>query len=91
MYKTGYLCSDTEKGKSYYKHNNLHDGRNHKVDTAEECRTICQDHPSCVAWDWVTQDHQDASLVRTCWIKSKAEDRKAKNNVVSGLRECISK
>ena len=54
---------------------------NDKVETAEECRAICQQHGQCVGWTW-------NSLNGACFSKEKMKNRKDKNGFVSGLRTC---
>ena len=81
----GDVCGDIEENIAYYDPS-LNDGLADKVDTAEECRGICQQYEQCVAWTWLK--HSDPFHQHSCWTKSMTEKRQVVPGSVSGLRMC---
>ena len=82
------ICLDIETNVDY-KGNGIkgYEGLKNKVDTAEECRSLCKIHDECVGWSWSTPEKSWGA--RTCWLKNKMVLSGKKNHVVTGAKECV--
>ena len=82
LFSTIFLISDFEVDIDY-PDNNINDGCQVKTNTPNDCLHYCQMYPGCKGFSWVTPDFHNCP--KGCWIKSKMEGRKYRENVISGF------
>ena len=78
-------CIDDEENTNYWG-NDIKKKEN--IESAEECREVCQQYESCVGWSWHPADYSTWHRRKDCYIKDKIKNKKSDSKVISGMREC---
>eukprot|EP00095_Tigriopus_kingsejongensis_P009689 maker-scaffold84_size396325-snap-gene-2.37 protein:Tk09689 transcript:maker-scaffold84_size396325-snap-gene-2.37-mRNA-1 annotation:"pan domain-containing protein" len=70
---------------------NVNNGLADRVDSASECRSLCEFNSACNFWSWVGPEFQeDLNYIRSCWLKADPPTVISKKGVVSGPKNCAS-
>ena len=74
-----------------YLGNDVNNGYQTLTESAKECQKLCQKHPACEAFSWISTNVPDEALKdrkRECWLKHTTPKGIPRQYVMSGPKHC---
>ena len=74
-----------------YLGHDVNNGHQTLADSAKECQQLCEKHPECVAFSWISANVPEGPFKereRECWLKHTEPNGTPRQYVVSGPKLC---
>ena len=86
-----YLGNGCYKRNVDYLGNDLNDGYRTLTDSAKDCQILCEKHPACVAFSWISANVPEGPFMerkRECWLKHTIPPGVPQKHIISGPKRC---
>ena len=74
-----------------YLGHDVNNGHQTLADSAKECQQLCEKHPACVVFSWISANVPEGPFKereRECWLKHTEPNGTPRQYVVSGPKRC---
>ena len=74
-----------------YLGHDVNNGHQTLTDSAKECQQLCEKHPACVVFSWISANVPEGPFKereRECWLKHTEPNGTPRQYVVSGPKRC---